>query len=82
MYGWGARLGTGRSVSVSDSQWGRFLNLKGVDGIISSENCDGDGGRVSSDNCFEINKIKLGRFCSLKFNLIIYNWTCIMIGWI
>lgn len=79
MYGRGARLGTGRSVSVSDSQWGRLLNLTGVDGIISSENSDGDGGRVSSDNCFEINKIKLEDFVLYNFNEI--NWTCIMIGW-
>lgn len=80
MYGWGARLGTGRSVSVSDSQWGRFLNLTGVDGIISSENFVGDGGKVSSDNCFEMNKIKLEDFVLYNFNEI--NWTCIMIGWI
>lgn len=78
MYGWGARLGTGRS--VSDSQWGRCINLKGVDGIISSENADGDGGRVSSDNCFKINKIKLEYFVLYNFNEL--NWTCIMIGWI
>lgn len=78
MYGWGVRLGNGRS--VSDSQWGRFLNLTGVDGIISSENSDGDGGRVSSDNCFKINKFKLEYFVLYNFNEI--NWTCIMIGWI
>lgn len=80
MYGWGARLGTGKSVSVSDSQWGRFLNLTGVDGILLSENSDEDGGRVSSDNCFKINKIKLEDFDLYNFNEI--NWTCIMIGWI
>lgn len=78
MYGWGARLGNGRS--VSDSQWGRFLNLTGVDVIISSDNSDGDGGRVSSGNCFKINKIKLEDFVLYNFNEI--NWTCIMIGWI
>lgn len=57
MYGWGARLGTGRF--VSDSQWGPCINLTGVDGIISSENADGDGGRVSSDNCFFKKKLNL-----------------------
>lgn len=51
-----------------------------VDWIISSENSDGDGGRVSSDNCFKINKIKLEVFVLYNFNEI--NWTCIMIGWI
>lgn len=80
MYGWGARLGTGRSVSVSDSKWGRVLNLTGVDGIMSSENSDGDGGKLSSDNCFKINISKPEDFVLYNFNEI--NWTCIMIGWI
>lgn len=74
MYRWGARLGTGRSVSVSDSQcdtlWGRFLNLTGVGGNISSEESDADSGRVSSDNCFKINKIKPEDFVLYEFDEI------------
>lgn len=79
---WGARLGTGSSVSesVPDSQWSRFLNLTGVDGIISSENSDGDCRIVSSVNCF-LKWIKLNlKICSI-YNFNEMNWTCIMIGW-
>lgn len=47
---------------------------------MSSENSDGNGGRVSSDNWFKINKIKLEDFVLYNFNEI--NLTCIMIGWI
>lgn len=60
--------------------WGAFLNLTGVDGIISSEDSDADGKRVSSDDCLKINIIKLEDFVLYNFNKI--NWTCIMIGWI
>lgn len=52
----------------------------GVDWIISSANSDGDGGKVSSDNCFKINKFKLEVF--VLYNLNEINWTCIMIEWI
>lgn len=47
-----------------------FPKLTGVDGTISSENSDRDGGRVSSDNCFKINKIRLEDFVLYNFNEI------------
>lgn len=47
---------------------GLCLTRSEVDGIISSENADEDGGRVSSDNCFKINKIKLEYFVLYNFN--------------